>query len=352
MSERIPVNILTGFLGSGKTTLLNRLLRDSAFANCAVLINEFGAVGIDHHLVDKIDDGIVLLQSGCICCTIRGDLSAALRELYDRRDVGIVPPFGRVVVETTGLADPVPVVSTVMHDRVLQHHFRVGNVITTVDALNGARNFETYPECLKQVAVADRLVLTKLDLATDVDVAHVMKRLQHVNPAACLVGVDQAPLDAKGLLGDDLFSVESKSREVLRWLQIAKNRQFLALRSPRPADVNVHGDTRAFALNLPAAIDWTVFGVWLSLLLHTHGERVLRVKGLLNIAGAETPVVIHGVQHLVYPPTHLDQWPDEDRQSRLVFIVRGLDPAAIESSLHAYLRDYSCVSTGTSAAVA
>ena len=339
MSERIPVNVLTGFLGSGKTSLLNRLLRDPSFANCAVLINEFGSVGIDHHLVDHVVGEMVLLQSGCICCTIRGDLAAALRELYERRDSGIIPRFTRVVVETTGLADPVPVVATVMYDRVLQHHFRAGNVITTVDALNGGRNLDTHPESLKQVALADRLVLTKVDLSTDTQVEHLIARLQSINPAAALVRTQASVVSAQHLLGDDVFDVESKSQEVMRWLRAANNRQFLALRrTPVP---NRHDETQAFVIELPAALDWTVFSVWLSLLLHLHGDHVLRVKGLLNIAGADTPVVLQGVQRLVYTPTHLARWPDENRQSRLVFIVRGLDPSSIESSLLDYLARYS-----------
>lgn len=339
MSERIPVNVLTGFLGSGKTSLLNRLLRDPSFTNCAVLINEFGSVGIDHHLVDNVIGDMVLLQSGCICCTIRGDLAAAMRELYERRDRGLIPRFTRLVVETTGLADPAPVVATVMYDRVLQHHFRIGNVITTVDALNGGHNLDTHPESLKQVALADRLVLTKIDLATDTEVEYLIGRLQNINPAAGLVRTGVAVISAQSLLGDDVFDLESKSQEVMRWLQAANNRQFLALR--RTPVRNRHDETQAFVIELPAALDWTVFSVWLSLLLHMHGDHVLRVKGLLNIAGVDTPVVLHGVQRLVYPPTHLARWPDENRQSRLVFIVRGRDPAAIESSLHAYLRDYS-----------
>lgn len=339
MSERIPVNVLTGFLGSGKTSLLNRLLRDPSFANCAVLINEFGSVAIDHYLVDHVVGDMVLLQSGCICCTIRGDLAAALRELYERRNSGLIPRFTRVVVETTGLADPAPVVATVMYDRVLQHHFRTGNVITTVDALNGGRNLDTHPESLKQVALADRLVLTKVDLTTDTQVEHLIARLQNINPAVGLVRTQAAAISAQCLLGDDVFDVESKSQEVMRWLQAANNRQFLALR--RTPVRNSHDETQAFVIELPAALDWTVFSVWLSLLLHLHGDHVLRVKGLLNIAGTDTPVVLHGVQRLVYPPTHLPRWPDENRQSRLVFIVRGLDPSSIESSLQDYLVRYS-----------
>lgn len=341
MTERIPVNVLTGFLGSGKTRMLNRLLRDPLFANCAVLINEFGSVGIDHHLVDQVIGDLLLLKSGCICCTIRGDLATALRDLYTRRDSGLIPQFTRVVVETTGLADPAPVVATVLYDRVLQHHFRVGNVITTVDALNGAANLVTHPECLKQVALADRLVLTKLDLAHESAVEPLIQRLQAINPAASLVRPEANDLDAQLLLGDDVFDPAQKSQEVMRWLESTRNRQFLALRPLPPPVVNGHEETHSFVICLPDAVDWTVFSVWLSLLLHQHGDRVLRVKGLLNIAGAQTPVVLHGVQRLVYPPTHLAAWPDEERQSRLVFIVRGLAASRIESSLQDYLATYS-----------
>jgi len=340
MSERIPVNVLTGFLGSGKTSLLNRLLRDSAFANCAVLINEFGSIGIDHHLVDRVDGDIVLLQSGCVCCTIRGDLAASMRELYGRRETGLVPAFERLVVETTGLADPIPVVSTIMNDRVLQHHFRSGNVITTVDALNGERNLDEHSECLKQAAIADRLVITKLDLAPNAKVQLLLDRLLMVNPMAALVRNDSS-LDAQMLLGDDVFQPETKTQEVQRWMQSVKNKQFFSVPVAPSVDPNLHGDTQALAIELDYAIDWTVFGVWLSLLLHTHGERILRVKGLLNVSGSDTPVVIHGVQQMVYPPSHLDQWPDANRHSQLVFIVRGLDPSVVESSLQSFLHDYS-----------
>lgn len=346
MTHPIPVNVLTGFLGSGKTSLLNRLLRDPLFSQCAVLINEFGAIGIDHHLVDRIDGDMVLLQSGCICCTIRGDLASALRSLFERRESGLVPMFMRVVIETTGLADPVPVVATILYDRVLQHQFRMGNVVTTVDALNGGRNLAQYPECLKQVAVADRLVLTKLDLAAPTEVDALVRQLHTINPTADLVQADGADLDVAQLLGNDVFDAASQNQEIRQWFNLVRQRQYLAIgRAVPSAAVNTttHRGIQSFVLSLPDAINainWTVFGVWLSLLLHTHGDKVLRVKGLLNVEGADTPVVLHGVQQMVYPPMHLDRWPDEDRQSRLVFIVDGLVPSAIEASLHAYLGQF------------
>jgi G3E family GTPase len=234
-----------------------------------------------------------------------------------------------------------------MHDRVLQHHFCSGNVITAIDAITGERNLDEYPECRKQAALADRMVLTKLDLAPESQVQSLVARLQQVNPMATLVR-NEGALDAQVLLGEDAFQAHTKSQEVMRWMQAANNKQFFAVRRPQPevadSGADVHGsqgDTRAFAVKLDAAVDWTVFGVWLSLLLHSHGERVLRVKGLLNVAGSDTPVVIHGVQQMVYPPSHLDRWPDTDRQTKLVFIVRGLDPWVVESSLHSFLQKYA-----------
>ncbi|MEI7515087.1 MAG: GTP-binding protein [Betaproteobacteria bacterium] len=342
MSARIPVNVLTGFLGSGKTSLLNRLLRDPLFHNCAVLINEFGDIGIDHHLVDRIDGDLVLLQSGCICCTIRGDLATAIRGLYERRERGEIPAFVRLVIETTGLADPVPVLSTVMYDRVLQHHFRVGNVVTTVDAVNGAANLGQYPECQKQVAVADRLVVTKADIADASGLDALHAQLARVNPSAPCVALDPVRLDARAILGADVFDIASKTEEVAHWLQSTRQRNYLALAAdPKSgADANVHRDIVSFALDLPEALDWTVFSLWLSLLLHAYGAQVLRVKGLLNVEGADAPVVVHGVQQLVHPPSHLECWPSADHHSRLVFIVRGLEPLRIQASMDRYLRDY------------
>lgn len=336
MSDTIPVNIITGFLGSGKTSLLQRLLASPALGDTAVLVNEFGEVGLDHHLLRRVDTDIVLLQSGCLCCTIRGDLGEAIRDLYSRRERGDIPAFQRLVIETTGLADPVPILSTIMAEPVIRHHFRLGNVVTTVDAVNGHRHLDRQPESVKQAAVADRLVVTKIDLAEPGAAAALRQRLQRLNPSARHLETDgTGAIDAQALLAAGLDDESGKSDEVRRWL--ATEADHVVHAGHRHHDVNRHDDRiQAFCLRYDRPLDWAAFGIWLGMLLHRHGEDVLRVKGILNVAGSNRPVVVHGVQHLIHPPFHLADWPDGDHSSRIVFIVRGLDRATIERSLAAF----------------
>jgi G3E family GTPase len=334
----LPVNLITGFLGSGKTTLLNRLLKAPELANIAVLVNEFGAVGLDHLLLEAIDAETVILQSGCLCCTIRGDLADAMRALFSKRERGLVPRFERLAIETTGLADPAPIVATLMAEPVIRHHFRLGSIITTVDAVNGALHLAANPESVKQVAVADRLVVTKSDLAHPGVVAALRAELARLNPTAPILDAVTDRLAPDDLMASDVYDPAKKPVEVAHWL-----RSEAAQQAGHPErhghDPNRHGQNiRAFCLTFEEPLDWTGFGIWLTMLLHAHGTKVLRVKGILNVADADTPVVIHGVQHIVHPPAHLARWPDEDRRSRVVFIVRDLEQSLIERSLAAFHR--------------
>ena len=329
----IPVNLITGFLGSGKTTLLNRLLKAPALANTAVLVNEFGAVGLDHLLLEPVDGETVVLQSGCVCCTIRGELALAMRALFSKRERGFVPPFTRLAIETTGLADPAPIVSTLTAEPVLRHHFRLGSIITTVDAVNGFLHLNDNPESVKQVAVADRLVMTKTDLADPDAVFELEAALRRLNPAAPILDALEDDFAPEALMASDIYDPASKGAEVARWLSEAMPA------AQHRHEPNRHGDAiRAFCLSFDQPLEWTAFGIWLTMLLHAHGQKVLRVKGILNVKGLPAPVVIHGVQHVVHPPAHLDRWPDDDRRSRIVFIVRGLEQALIERSLAAFHR--------------
>lgn len=328
-----PVNLLTGFLGSGKTTLLSRLLADPALSDAAVLINEFGEVGLDHHLVERIDDTMVLLQSGCLCCTVRGELADAIKDLHSKRERGLVPPFRRIVVESTGLADPFPVLSTIKADPVLRHHFRPGNVITTVDAVNGLTQLETYVESNRQAAVADWLVVTKSDLADVGVVAALSVKLRIINPDAPLALAADPAIDLAALIDE---------RPTLRanGLQSASGFYCDGPAVLTTADGTAHASAvTSFVMTMERAVDWTAFGLWLTMLLNRHGERVLRVKGILNIAGEERPVAIHGVQHLVHTPVHMERWPDDDRRSRIAFIVDGLDVGLLKRSFEAFALD-------------
>jgi G3E family GTPase len=328
----IPVNLITGFLGSGKTTLLRRLLASPALTGTAVLVNELGEVALDHLLLREVDERTVVLPSGCVCCSIRGDLSAAIRDLLSQRDRGLLPPFDRVAIETTGLADPGPILFTITAEPVIRHHFRLGNIVTTVDGVNGLRTLAHHPESIQQVVVADRLVITKRDLAGADAVQALRHDLRRLNPGAPIL--DSAdPLSPDDLLTRDLHDAPGRLDDARRWGDLTLDPDAARGMARRHLD-----DIGTVTLTFDEPMDWTAFGIWLSMLLHRYGEQVLRVKGILQVAGAPTPVMVQGVQHLVHPPMHLDCWPTADHRTHLVFIVRGLDRRQLERSLKAFNR--------------
>jgi G3E family GTPase len=324
----IPVHIVTGFLGSGKTTLLRDVLARPEFRDTAVIVNEWGEVGLDHYLLETVEEGVLLLPSGCVCCQVRDDLVTTLRDLQDRAAKGRIPRFARVVLETTGLADPAPVASTLLADPVLRHQFRLGSIICTADAQSFGAVLSVHPEVEKQAAVADRIVITKCDLA---DPGPTERAARGVNPLAMLVRSPGQRLDAELLFGEEAADPDRRAAAAARFLAAADAHDGHGHHRHGPA-------TASFVIREPRPIDWTAFGIWLSALLHAHGDRVLRVKGILNVAESATPVILNGVQHAVHPPLHLPRWPDADRSSRIVFIVRGLEEAAIRASLAAFLR--------------
>ena len=326
---RLPVSIITGFLGSGKTTLLNRLLQDPAMAGAAVIINEFGEIGLDHLLIATPNENTVLLSSGCICCTVRGDLVNTLRDLDRQRRQGDLPPFDRVLIETTGLADPVPIVQTVVIDEKLAPQYQLDSVITLVDAVNGAAQLEQQPESRKQAAVADRLLITKTDIADPAEVALLQERLALLNPAAEVTTASHGAV-APGLLFGASIAPGSREADVARWLREDQYRRVESRQTglmPGAHDAGI----RSYSLMLDAPVTPAGLTAWLTALASLRGAELLRVKGLLNVEGE--PVAVHAVQTLIHEPVTLECWPDDERRSRLVFITRNMTREAVESTL-------------------
>jgi G3E family GTPase len=330
MAETTPVTVLTGFLGAGKTTLLNHLLRQPELAHTAVLVNEFGEIGLDHLLVEKLDDSTVLLNAGCLCCTVRGDLARVLREMLPRarRD-----DISRIVIETTGLADPVPILATLMTDPVVASAYRLDGIVTVVDAVNGMTHLDTQEEAVRQVAVADRIVISKSDLAEAVP---LRDRLLALNPGAPVAEVTYGKVDPGFILPAGLFDPAAKVPDVAGWLNAAA---FDTVGDHHHHHDRNRHDARigAFCITLDQPLDWQGVAMWLEMLVASRGENLLRVKGILNLKGRHRPVAIHAVRHLMHPPAMLAAWPDGDpRTSRLVFITRDLPRAVIEDGLGAF----------------
>ena len=319
-AERLSLCVITGFLGSGKTTLLQRLLARPALRQSAVLVNEYGAASLDHHLVRHVAESVRALGQGCLCCRMRDDLRGALVSLIADRKSGKIPPFDRVLLETSGLADPTPILFTLVTDPTIKEYFRLTKVLCVADAINGAAALQSTVEAQKQAAAADVIVVTKAQLADADRTAALRAKLNALNPGApsLVIGWD-----------------DNETLDQLEGALTGEQTPY-ALGVLDTAATHTDGIT-SFTLREAAPISWPRFTVWLSMLLSRHGDRVLRVKGLLRTARAKTPLVIQGVQHLLSPPVHLDAWPDEKQASEIVFITRDLDPDQVRASFNAFM---------------
>ena len=323
-----PVSVITGFLGSGKTTLLNRLLRQPDMRGAAVIVNELGEIGIDHLLVESAIEDAVLLRSGCICCTVRGDLIDTLGSLRERMTSGALPKFDRVMVETTGLADPAPILQTLMSDPSLTPHYRLGSVVAAADAVNAPSQLDRFDEAVKQIALADRLVVTKTDLVPAAATDAVIARLRSLNVTAPIIRLPDDAITPDRLFDASLFDPRGRPPDIARWLG--------AHESDHPRHDSA---IRSFCLTRDAPVPWPAFKAWLESVVSLRGADLLRLKGIVNVAGDDRPVVVHGVQHVFHPPTRLPRWPDQDRRTRLVFITRNLEQAPLAAALEAFIGD-------------
>jgi len=352
MTEQpIPVTLLTGFLGSGKTTVLNALLRHPGMDRAAVVINEFGEIGLDHDLIESSTEAMVLMRSGCLCCEVRGDLAQTLAGLRNRREAGEIA-FDRVVIETTGIADPGPIVQTLVMDAELSYDFALDGVLTTADAATGARTLDRHFEAVQQVAMADRIILTKTDLVTSAQTAAFETRLGGINPGAVRLRADHGVIDPAVLFGLSL-RMDSTKDQALAWVSTVPKKAALpplsGLKDTNPFSVpQSHGlfataaspqgashDGRitSQSIEIPTPISAIVFDLWLESLLNSAADDILRLKGVVHVEGMEKPFALHGVQHIFHPPVPLSHWPEGDKISRIVIIGRDLPPGYLAESL-------------------
>jgi G3E family GTPase len=350
--EPIPLNVFTGFLGAGKTTLLNRLLKDPAMSDAAVLVNEVGDIGIDHNLYEIVEEGVILLASGCLCCAVRGDLVNSLENLLRARDNRRCKPFNRVVIETTGIADPASVIHIIMTQPYLTLRYRLDGVVTLIDAVNGMKTLDEHVEALKQAAMADRIVITKTDLPEGAAaLPELHARLKKLNPSAVVLEGQPPVAD---MINAGLYDPEKKIPDVARWL-----REEAVIAAEEDAhDHHGHGHDHhhghhhhkhdqvsrhdasitTFSIATEKPIPLNTLEMFLDLMRSAHGDKILRMKGIVQLADDPSrPVVFHVVQHLMHPPARLEAWPDADRRSRMVCITKDLPPQMVRKMFDAFL---------------
>ena len=317
---RCPITVVTGFLGSGKTTLLANVLRRGAMDRTAVIINEYGQAGLDHRLIRRIEERTRLLSGGCICCNMRDDLINELKDLLNEMEQGA--DYDRVVIETTGLADPAPILFSILMDPVLVHHFCVDFVICCIDAANGALHLRENPESVRQAVAADKLVITKTDLVSAEELRALRHMLRHLNPAAAVLEGANGEIDPEAVFAP---SERLHTAEEVRQIEEAY----------ASSPVRHNETVRSMSIKFEEPLEWTAFGLWMSLLLYAHGEEMLRVKGIVDV-GEKGPIVINGVQHIIHPPQHLESWNGEEKNSQIVFIMKEIRPEQILRSLETF----------------